>query len=520
MQWRVSDSLMISLFDLKGRSMSSSAPMIPTDALPVEAASTAPASTKWLALLAACLGLFMLNVDLFIVNVALPDIGRAFQAPVATVAWTVTGYVLMIGVLPLGVGRLGDIWGHRAVYLVGLVMFLLASLACGLAPNITVLIICRVIQGVGAAVMTPGTLAIVTRAFPLEERGLALGIYGGISSLGLIAGPLLGGLLVNSVSWRWVFFINLPIGIIAVLMTWRFVAPTRDEAQSPSIDWQGLGLLAGGLLGILLALTHGTIDVAELAFAGGGVLLLALFVVVERRVQAPLIAPTVWRNRTFVGVGVSFLLFAAALFGSQPYTSLFLQNTWGMTPLQGGLAFLPAVGLIALLTPVTGIIGQRAGNRVALVAAIGAIVMGLAFLGMAFILSPQSNYIDSFLPIFLLRGLGIPVFVTCTQLAMLATVPPSQVGLASGMLGMARNVGTAIGVTALGWSYSTSLHAALPANLPAALRLGAEQFQASATAFSHASIDSAIFQGFLVMNVVAAIFCGCAVVALIAIRSK
>src|SRR5262249_12480718 len=153
-----------------------------------------PTSAKWLALLAACFGLFMLYVDLFIVNVALPAIGRDFQAPVATVAWTVTGYVLMIGVLPLGIGRLGDIWGHRAVYLAGLVVFLLASLACGLAPNITVLIICRVVQGVGAAVMTPGTLAIVTRAFPPEERGLALGIYGGISSLGLVAGPLLGGL--------------------------------------------------------------------------------------------------------------------------------------------------------------------------------------------------------------------------------------------------------------------------------------------------------------------------------------
>ena len=144
----------------------------------------------------------MLFVDLFIVNVALPTIARDFNAPLSTISWAVTGYVLMIGVLPLGVGRLGDLWGHRRIYVVGLSLFLSASLACGLAPTIDVLIACRVLQGIGAAIMTPGTLAIVTRAFPQEERGLALGIYGGISSLGLIAGPLLGGLLVSTGSWR------------------------------------------------------------------------------------------------------------------------------------------------------------------------------------------------------------------------------------------------------------------------------------------------------------------------------
>ncbi len=476
--------------------------------------------SKWLALLAACFGLFMLYVDLFIVNVALPAIGRDFQAPIATTSWIVTGYVLMIGILPLGVGRLGDIWGHRAVYLVGLVLFLLASLSCGLAPTIGVLIVCRVLQGIGAAVMTPGTLAIVTRAFPLQERGLALGIYGGIASLGLVAGPVLGGLLVYSVSWRWVFFINLPVGIVAILLTLRFVSPARGELNAPRVDWLGLCLLAGGLLGLLLALTHGSADQWTLLFAGGGLAMLALFGVVEQRVRSPLIEMSLLRNRAFVGVALSFLLFSAALFGSQPYTSLFLQNTLGMSPLQGGLAFLPAVGLIAVLTPVAGIVGQRVGKQVVRVAAVGAGVMGLAFVATVLILTPQSTYANSFLPIFLLRGLGIPVFTTCAQLAILAAVPPGQVGLASGALGMARNVGTAIGVSLLGGVYIQTLNVVLPATVTGSLRAGAGQFLAGTSELTSVSTASNIVQAFLALNVAAAVCCGLAVIVLLTVRKN
>ena len=280
-------------------------------------------SAKWLTLLAACFGLFMLYVDLFIVNVALPTIARDFTAPLSTVTWAVTGYVLMIGVLPLGMGRLGDLWGHRRIYVLGLSLFLTASLACGLAPNIGVLIACRVLQGAGAAIMTPGTLAIVTRAFPKEERGLALGIYGGISSLGLVAGPLLGGLLVTSGSWRWVFFINVPIGIAAILMTLLFVPESRVDVSSPRVDWLGLIIFSAGLMGLLLALTRGIADFWTVLLVGGGVTLLVIFGELERRVRWPLFDMSLLRNRGFVGASLGFLLFSAALFGSQPYTSLF-----------------------------------------------------------------------------------------------------------------------------------------------------------------------------------------------------
>jgi MFS transporter, DHA2 family, methylenomycin A resistance protein len=484
--------------------------------------SRQPASTptKWLALLAACFGLFMLFVDLFIVNVALPTISRDFDAPLSTVSWAVTGYVLMIGVLPLGVGRLGDILGHRRVYLVGLSVFLSASLACGLAPSIGVLIACRILQGIGAAVMTPGTLAIVSRAFPAEERGLALGVYGGISSLGLVAGPLLGGLLVNGGSWRFVFFINVPVGIAAILMTLLFVPETRAESSSPRVDWSGLLVLSCGLMGLLLALTRGTADLWTIVLAGGGVVLLIIFGILERRVRWPLMDMALLRNPGFVGVSLSFLLFSAALFGSQPYTSLFLQNTWGLTPLQGGLAFIPAAGLIAVLTPASGLIGQWAGSRVSQVAAIGAGVMGLAFVVLVLLLGPGSTYTNTFLPVFLLRGLGIPIFVTCAQLAMLSAVPANQIGLASGMLGSARNIGTAIGVELLGSVYIHSLNNHLSGAVPPAVSSAAEQFRSGALIPGVVGVKSAIVQGFTSLNLAAALCCGLALVAMLAIQVK
>lgn len=480
--------------------------------------SPSASAAQWGALAAASGGLFMLYVDLFIVNVALPAIGHDFQTSVATTTWTVTGYVLMIGVLPLGVGRLGDLWGHRAVYLVGLTLFIAASLACGVAPDIGALIAFRVLQGIGAAIMTPGTLAIVTNAFPVEKRGLALGVYGGISSLGLIAGPLLGGLLVNSASWRWVFFINAPIGIIAIALTLRYVASAQGSEQAPRVDWLGLALLALGLSGLLLAVTHSALDGWTAALVVVGLILLALFVAVERRVTAPLMDLRLLRNPGFVGAILSFFLFSAALFGTQPYTSLYLQNTWGFTPLEGGLAFLPAVGLIALLTPLSGILGQRVGRHVASVAAIGVAVLGLAFLGFAFIFTPQSTYAATFLPFFMLRGVGITIFTTCAQLAMLASVPASQVGLASGTLGMARNVGTALGVALLGGVYAQTLQSALPATISTIVRAQANQFLPSGLA--SAGITAAITHSFLALNVVAAILCGLATVALLAARRK
>jgi DHA2 family methylenomycin A resistance protein-like MFS transporter len=406
--------------------------------------------SKWLTLIAACFGLLMLYIDLFIVNVALPAIGQSFHAPLGTTSWIISGYVLMIGILPMGMGRLGDLWGQRLIYLAGLATFSIASLACGLAPNITTLILFRIIQGVGAAIMTPGTLSIIVRAFPPRQHGLAIGIYGGISGLGLIAGPVLGGLLVQGDSWRWIFFVNVPVGVIAMLMAMLFVPEARETNGAVSIDWLGLLFLSTGLLFLLFGITWagdaGWTNGEVMASCLLGSIVLVVFVITERRVRQPLVDLSLFSNLPFVMGCLSFFLFSAALFGSQPYWSLFMQNTWGYSPLQGGLAFLPATGLITLLTPFAGLLAQRAGPRLYLFIMLGLLLTGVSFLYAAIALSPQSNYVDGLLPPFLARAFGIPLFTSCATLAIVSAVSSKQAGLSSGTLGMARNIGTAFGV--------------------------------------------------------------------------
>ncbi len=479
--------------------------------------------SKWLTMIAACFGLLMLYIDLFIVNVALPTIGHEFRAPLGTVSWTISGYVLMIGVLPMGMGRLGDLWGQRAMYLAGLVIFSIASLACGLAPNITALIVFRVIQGVGAAIMTPGTLAIIIRAFPPRQHGLAIGIYGGISGLGLIAGPVLGGLLVQGENWRWIFFVNVPLGVVALVMAVLFVSESREEGNSIPVDWPGLLLLSAGLLCLLFGFTRaGDESWTNSVVLGScllGMVILSLFVIAERRVRWPLVDLALFRNLPFVMGCLSFFLFSAALFGSQPYWSLFMQNTWGFSPLQGGLAFLPATVLIALFTPLTGLIAQWAGKRLYAFLALGLLAVGLSFLSIVVTLTPQSNYVSGLLPTFLVRGLAIPIISSCATLAVVSAVSTKQSGLASGTLGMARNIGTAFGVAVLGQIYLLHINAALPSYL-AASRAAADQFIVSGGGASRQVVTAAIFQGFKLTALACVVLCASAVVVAFFMRAR
>jgi EmrB/QacA subfamily drug resistance transporter len=473
--------------------------------------------SKWLTLFAACFGLLMLYIDLFIVNVALPTIGQDFHAPLSTVSWTISGYVLMIGVLPMGIGRLGDLWGQRAIYLAGLATFTGASLACGLAPTITVLIIFRVIQGIGAATMTPGTLAIIIRAFPPREHGLAIGIYGGISGLGLIAGPVIGGLLVQGGNWRWIFFVNIPLGILALILTVLFVPEEREASEGVPVDWLGLLLLSSGLLFLLFGFTQagdeGWTNRVVIGSELLGVVLLVLFVVTERRVRWPLIDLALFRNLPFVIGCLSFFFFSAALFGSQPYWSLFLQNTWGFSPLQGGLAFLPATGLIVVLTPLAGILAQRAKAWRDVFLILALLLNGLSFLFVMVALSLQSTYVNGVLPAFLMRGLAIPVFMSCATLAVISAVPKKLSGLASGTIGMARNIGTAFGIAVLSQIYLLRVNTTIPTSLVAS-RTAADQFRTLGQGASRLVLESSIVEGFkLIAFACFLLCCGAAILA-------
>jgi len=340
------------------------------------------------------------------------------------------------------------------------VLFTVASLACGLASDIAWLIVFRALQGIGAAAIMPCTMAIVVRAFPENQRGLAIGFNGGIGGLGIVAGPVLGGLLVFGDNWRWIFLVNLPLGLVCIGLTLLFVEEYHDHHASRKMDWPGMFTLSAGLFAVLWAFTMAGgrgVDLTVLSLLCGGVAILVVFGFIERYSPHPLIELSLFRNPHMMLPCVSLFLFSAALFGSQPFWSMFMQNYWGFTPLQGGLAFIPATGLIALLTPWTGILSQKSGARLPFVVITGVILIGLSFIYVSWI-QIGSHFADGLLPALLLRGIGIPVLMSSVSLLIMNSVVKAKAGLAAGMLNMSRNIGTAAGVTVLGQFYLFDAH--------------------------------------------------------------
>ena len=489
-----------------------------------------PTSSKWLILVAACLGLGMLMIDTFVVNVAFPAIGRSLHASLSAAEWTVSGYVLVVGVFPVAMGRLGDIFGRKRIYLAGLALFVGASAACGASQGIEQLIVLRVIQGLGAATMMPGTLSIITQAFPPHQRGLAIGIWGGVSGLGLIAGPILGGLLVHGDSWRWIFLINVPIGLIALAMAVIFVPESRDESAPRALDWPGLALLSTSLFLVMFGITRandlGWISAVILGCLAAGVVLLAAFVAVERTVAYPLIDLSLFRSGTFVMASLSAMLFSAAVFGSQPFTSLFMQNYWGFSPLQGGVAFLPSTVIVASLMPVSGILGQRLGTRMRYVVIAGSASVLFSFL-LLLTLDTRSRYLDGFLVPFIFRGLGIGLVMSATSYAVVTALPVAKSGLASGALTMARNIGTSLGVALFGAVFLHSVQASVPgavAGVPddqaARIESAATHFVAAGTPEIRAGVEQDIVDGFVLVGATASVVSVLAIGAAFFIRPR
>ncbi|HXH21309.1 MAG TPA: DHA2 family efflux MFS transporter permease subunit, partial [Dehalococcoidia bacterium] len=461
----------------------------------------------------------MLMVNTFVVNVALPAMARDLNVDLGTAQWIVSGFVLTLGVVPVAGGRLADILGRREVYMAGLALFVASSIACALATDVYVLIAFRVVQGVGAAIMQPATLSIVTNAFPAEERGLAVGIWGGVSGLGLVLGPVLGGLLVHGDNWRLVFLVNVPVGLAALVMAFRYVPRSRDGGASRAIDWPGVGLLSGGLLLAMLGITRGNADgwtsATVLGCLVGAAAVLWAFAIVESRTRAPLVDLSLFRSRTFVMACVSAFLFSACVFGSQPYTSLFMQNFWGMTPLEAGFGFLPSTALVALLMPAGGVVGQKLGHHLRLLVMAGSISVASSFLYLL-TLGVESRYLDGFLLPFLFRGAGIGLVMTTTSLAVVSAVPLAKSGLASGTLTMARNVGTAAGVALLGAIYLARVETGSEGRFaemggpPAGVVAAAGRFVAAGTGDVQARAAGLIVDGYVVLAMACAVLAGIA----------
>src|SRR5581483_3644064 len=364
---------------------------------------------KWWTLAAVSFGLFMIMLDNTIVNVALPSIQRSLHLKISELEWVVTGYALTFGALMLTGGKLADLLGRRLIFVVGLAIFTLSSLACGLPNGAHLLIAARVVQGVGAALMNPSTLSIITVTFPPRQRGTAIGIWAGVSALALAIGPLVGGLITEHIGWSWIFFINVPVGLLGIVAAFLFIDESRDTSHEQRPDVPGLVTSALGLFALSYALieanTYGwTSGRILLAFAVAAVAL-AVFVLLERHQRLPMLDLSLFANKTFAGANGVMLLVGLAMFGVFFYVSLYVQQVLGYSATQAGASFLPWTLLIIVLAPQAGRISDKIGSR-SLVAG------GMVVLTGSLVLFARMGAHESFwglLPAMLLGGVGMGV---------------------------------------------------------------------------------------------------------------
>src|SRR5262249_19181701 len=322
---------------------------------------------KWWTLAAVSFGLFMIMLDNTIVNVALPSIQSSLHLKISELEWVVTGYALTFGALMLTGGKLADLLGRRLVFVIGLAVFTLSSLACGLADGANLLIAARVVQGVGAAMMNPSTLSIITVTFPPKQRGAAIGIWAGVSALALAFGPLVGGLITEHINWNWIFFINVPVGVLGILAAFAFIDESRDTSTEQRPDVPGLVTSALGLFALSYALIEAnnygwTSSRIIAAFAVAAVSLVA-FVLLELHQRLPMLDLSLFRHVTFAGPNTVMLLVGLAMFGVFFSVSLYIQRVLGYSPIQAGASFLPWTVLIILLAPQAGRLSDRIGPR-------------------------------------------------------------------------------------------------------------------------------------------------------------
>ena len=405
---------------------------------------------RWWTLGAVSLGLFMIMLDNTVVNVALPSIQQSLGLSLSELEWVVAGYALTFAALMLTGGKLADLLGRRRVFVAGLVVFTVASLACGLAGSAEVLIGARVVQGIGAAMMNPATLSIITATFPPRQRGTAIGIWAGVSALALAIGPLVGGLLSEHVDWSWIFFVNVPVGIVAIAAAYAFIDESRDTSQDQRPDVPGLVTSGIGLFALTYALieanSHGwgsTRIVGAFALAAVS---LAAFVLLELRQRRPMLDLTLFRNPTFSGANVAMLLVALAMFGVFFYVSLYVQQILGYSPVEAGASFLPATILIAVLAPQVGRVVDRVGSR-------WLTGSGMVLLSVSLVLFSRlgtgSTYWE-ILPGLVVMGVGMAFTMTPTTAAAMGSVPRDQAGVGSAVLNSMRQVGGSLGIAITG----------------------------------------------------------------------
>ena len=408
-------------------------------------------SHRWLSLVLLCSATFMTILDGSIINVALPTIQHELSFTVENLQWIITGYALTYGGFLLFAGRASDLFGRRRLFLAGVTLFSLASLLCGLAPSQLLLIAARVMQGIGGALLTPSALALIVALFAEgTERNRALGIYGALSALGAGVGALLGGLLTSTLGWRWVFFVNVPVGVLVLILTPLLLRESTMSQQSKRIDIGGVLLITTGFASLVYGATQaGQAGVQTWAVAVPlilGTLLLVAFVLVEQRVEVPLIRLSIFRIRPLTGANLLSLLFPG-LFGATLFLlTLYMQQVLKFSPFQTGLALLPLVLFIILSSAFTALMTNRLGLRSMLIGGIVAMALGLVVLTR---IVPGGTYLTTILPGIILFGIGFGILLNTTLIAATAGVGNEEQGLASGLINTTNQIGTAVIIATL-----------------------------------------------------------------------
>jgi EmrB/QacA subfamily drug resistance transporter len=415
--------------------------------------TTAPRSRWTLAIVS--IALFMTALDNLVVGVALPSIRVELGGSIESLEWTVNAYTLAFAVLLITGAALGDRFGRKRMFVIGLGIFTAASAAAALAPSIEALIAARAIQGFGAAIVLPLTLTLLSEAFPAEKRGAALGIWAGVSGLGVALGPFVGGAVVEGLAWQWIFWLNVPIGIVLLPIAWSRL--TESHGPAKTLDLPGLGLVGAGLFGVTFGIVRATAlgwtSTTVVAAVGAGVALLAAFLWWEHRAATPMLPLRFFRSRAFSATnGVSFTMFFGS-FGAIFLLSQFFQTAQGYSPFEAGLRTLPWTAVPMVVAPIAGLLSDRIGSRPLM--ATGLALQAVAMAWLAAVSSPEVAYSSLVVP-FMLAGTGMALVFAPSANAILGAVRPEEAGQASGATNAIRELGGVMGVAVLASVFSAN----------------------------------------------------------------
>ncbi len=408
-------------------------------------------TNKWAVLGIVAIGIFMATLDASIVNISLPSISAYFQTPLSgLVEWVIIAYLITIASVLLTFGRLADMFGRKILWMLGLGTFTLGSALCGAAPSLLLLVIFRALQGIGGALLMANSTAMLVRAFPENERGRVLGLNSVVVSLGVSAGPTLGGLITTTLSWRWIFYVNLPLGVLGLLLTWLVLKePIRFQSKQ-KFDPLGAALLSAGITAIMLALSfgqeNGWFSPLIIGLFIGGCLLLAAFVLVEQRVAEPIIDLRLFRNRLFAAANLSGLLSFFALFAVSFLLPFYLEDLRHFSTDTAGLLLTPIPLTVSLVAPISGRLSDRIGSRMLSSAGLATSAFGLWLLtGL-----DANSSIFSIVWRLVVTGIGIGLFQSPNNSAVMGTVPHTQRGIGGGFLATVRVVGQSLSVAVAG----------------------------------------------------------------------